>query len=330
MCSRASTSLLVIVVFALSSWLGDDSAQAQLCFEPSPFVPVGDRAVGLVTGDWNEDGHPDLASCDSDNDQLKLLLGNGFGDFTSTVTIDLLDGPAQALETGDFDGDSHQDFLVVIAQWDEPENNRVRVWFGDGNGAFDSGPEFAIPEIVHAIVEDWNRDGRDDFVVASSPGLVSFYFSVPGGFAAPMHQAMFDPFSHGIAAADFDADGNPDLVTSDGDGALRIYRGVGAGLFLVTTLSVPPAGLQPRVGDLNGDGLLDLVSLGSDRATVTRSKSISATARSGSRRRRSDPRAGSGTTGSATSITTASTTSSCCTAHPTSQSGLGSAAAPGH
>jgi cysteine-rich repeat protein len=72
-----------------------------------------------------------------------------------------------------------------------------------------------------------------------------------------------------VLAADFDGDGAPDLAAPYPlDGVVRVYPCDGAGLF-GAFVEVPVPGVRRLAsGDLDGDGVQDLVALSGDAATV--------------------------------------------------------------
>ncbi len=69
------------------------------------------------------------------------------------------------LVAGDFNGDGNQDLAVA-----DRSLRAVNVFFGNGQGAFSTGPSLALSAVPTAIVTgDFNNDGRLDLAVASSP-----------------------------------------------------------------------------------------------------------------------------------------------------------------
>lgn len=132
---------------------------------------------------------------------------------------------------------------------------------------------------IGLVAGDFNGDGKPDTVVANPAGdtvSVLTNIGVVGApdFANPVTEAAGDdPF--GLAAADFDNDGNLDLVVANrAAGTLSVLRHVTApGIAdfddrLPFTLSASP--YQVAAGDLDDDGLPDLVATleGTDQIAV--------------------------------------------------------------
>ncbi|GAA4358634.1 hypothetical protein GCM10023185_24530 [Hymenobacter saemangeumensis] len=137
--------------------------------------------------------------------------------------------------------------------------------YGSSTGYYD-------PQLV-----DVNNDGKLDFLqtdaVSSQNRVLIYLGDGQGGFASPLSTYVgSEPFS--LAAADFNNDGNLDLMTSGWNGAVGRYvtaiaLGNGQGQFTPRTTLPTSQGLStsnglaqsPRAADLNGDGYLDVAFL---------------------------------------------------------------------
>ncbi len=131
---------------------------------------------------------------------------------------------------------------------------------------------------VAIAVADFNGDGKLDQAVAdsSSSNNVSVLLgNGDGTFLAATNYSVLKPPVN-IVAADINGDGNPDLLTTNSNGAsstntLAVLLGNGDGTFQAATYFVSgvllPLGLS--VGDLNGDGKLDVVTSSFDTGVVS-------------------------------------------------------------
>src|SRR2546423_2071339 len=106
---------VILSVILLSGSFHNDSALADSCPTPS-FASAGTFDAGpgawaLAVGDFNRDGHADLAVAKSGSTNISVLLGNGDGTFQAAVKY----GPGAApssLAAGDFNGDGRLDLGV--------------------------------------------------------------------------------------------------------------------------------------------------------------------------------------------------------------------------
>ena len=120
-----------------------------------------DGAIGIISGDFNGDGNPDLVISDYSSDVLSILLGDGQSGFQTAQKISL-DGPngPWGIVSGDFDKDGHLDLAVA-----DFSSSEVSILLGNGDGTFQPAQTIGLngPDGAQSIVSgDFNNDGSLD------------------------------------------------------------------------------------------------------------------------------------------------------------------------
>jgi hypothetical protein len=138
----------------------------------------------------------------------------------------------------------------------------------NGQKALQPPTEYAVGTNPQSIAQaDFNQDGTMDLAVAAQDGTVTILLGQSdGGFKSlPAFSVASAPADLLLTTADFNGDGKPDLIVANGgvnSTSFEIFYGNGDGTFSASSLSlpvVPGTALQIAVGDLNGDGVPNIV-----------------------------------------------------------------------
>lgn len=134
-------------------------------FTDSPTVVTTAPYVSYaVAGNFTSSG-TDFVTLSPTTDQFLLHDGNGSGSFTNGSTVSVtVNSTYVDMGAGDFNGDGDLDLAVLNS-----DNNRVDVYYGDGNGAFGSASsiDLGYGTLRRIEVGDLNNDGTDDMAVVS-------------------------------------------------------------------------------------------------------------------------------------------------------------------
>lgn len=233
-------------------------------FAPAISVPAAAQPSALLTADLNDDGRPDLIVGNSLAERISVLLGLGNGDFldSGSYFVPSYFGGTAAL--GDLNRDGRLDIVVNSVP------DFMAVLLGNGDGTFQSVRfiEFAAGpnEFVGSpVLEDFNHDGRIDLAVRTTDSILVALGHGDATFDREVRYAI-GHFPFQIAAADANSDGVLDLIAliddaTTGGSKLVVFAGIGDGSFAppIASPSVSELGRQFAVGDLDGDGRVDLL-----------------------------------------------------------------------
>jgi flagellin-like hook-associated protein FlgL len=225
---------------------------------------------GTTAGDFNGDGNVDIVSINSSADGIVFNRGNGNGTFKAGVSTALAgarvsSGQAEA-ECADMDGDGNLDLIFAKS------TGGSAVAWGDGAGGFSALTSVGgVANRLGIEIGDLNNDGRLDFLAANS---AASSILINNGSRSFTETILTGSYGTEAAMADFDGDGNLDVAFSNasvGSVPLSIRRGDGLGNLSATATTLTASmtavgGLS--AGDLDGDGLTDLVVVQGTTATV--------------------------------------------------------------
>jgi hypothetical protein len=261
-----STALVLLAVAAACARHSGDIAAVDPgsipAFETRIEIETGsDNHADYHVADFTGDGVLDMAVI-SLTGELRILVGNG-ASFVESQSLQI-DGLPIWMSGGDLDNDGDEDLVIVRSDVDQ-----TNIWRNDGAGGFSMTTEGTLDVgdgALSVAVGDLNGDGIPDVAVSqpSAPEIKVGFSDGALGFSSVQDLLVSSggiPYT--LAIGDGNRDGFQDLVVADtSNSRVVIFEGTGATVgFAADVCELDVAGTAGAVtfGDLNGDGLSDMV-----------------------------------------------------------------------
>jgi hypothetical protein len=186
-------------------------------------------------------------------------------------------GQPNGVASADLNADGKADLVVTHG------GGSVSILLGNGRGGFSHAPGSPLPvsSPPHlAALGDMDGDAKLDLVVTGHDSHGVFVWRGDGaGRFEPVRGSPFSalsggkPHNHGLALGDLDRDGDLDVATTDDEAhVVAVLLNDGRRGFRAAEHSPFAVGNQPyplALGDLNGDGSLDVVTPNVGSASVS-------------------------------------------------------------
>jgi FG-GAP-like repeat/FG-GAP repeat len=249
-------------------------------FQPTGNFYAGKNQVVIAVADFNHDGKLDLVVgnqysgyAGNEFSTTDVLIGNGDGTFQAPIEIPENGG---SVFVADLNGDGNADLVLIESTSNNPS---IGVRFGNGDGTFQPAVIYPVGDyssagIPNSIrVGDFNGDNKLDVVVGTGffdDPFSSYYGNVAilfgngdGTLQSPVYFGV--GFVEGLITGDFNGDGKLDLAVS-ANTSILFHPSKFLGVLLgntngtLTTANPRPPFFPAAVGDVDGDGKLDLIS----------------------------------------------------------------------
>ncbi|HXT11777.1 MAG TPA: Ig-like domain-containing protein [Candidatus Angelobacter sp.] len=207
----------------------------------------------------------------------------GYGVYESTFTPNITDfyhylnDGSAGVAIGDLNGDGYPDMFIINNTSKSSLGHPVStpgntVWLNNGHGSFSrSGPKLGNEPANAVVLADVDGNGTLDAIVAADDGTEIWLNDGNGNFTQSTTLKVSDYRAISVAVGDVNGDGSMDMVIGHirpwfdsaqplfGD---EVFTNDGHGNFLANQFFGNIAAYGVALGDLNGDGRLDVFATG--------------------------------------------------------------------
>jgi hypothetical protein len=281
----------LVVVEADTQTVGIMLGNGDGTFQEEVQIYIPSQPLSVTIADVNKDGTLDLivgvvSGGPVGAGPFAVLLGLGGGSFGGPIFASngngLSDQNGYSVSVADVNGDGIPDVLCAGTDF---SGGTAQVYIGKGDGTFTPGQQMKTTDIDTGAFADITGDGCPDAIIATIDSLVYvFPGDCHGNFDDTANFQLYgmgDPV-YGLAVADVNGDGKPDLITGGFPyeagpeaGALagnllgvRLNDGTGH-LGALTVYAGDPGMFSLVVADLKGTGFPEVVTANQDFNSVS-------------------------------------------------------------
>ena len=221
----------------------------------------------MVSGDFTDDGHPDLILASTIVGTAAIYRSEGDGTFTAGRQLSLAGSP-RSLALGDVDDNGTLDLALA---WTQDADSGVDIY---ADLATSSAPRYSLPAtgpLTQVAFGDVNGDDLTDVVgLVPDNQELDVWYQLRDGRFSPVANYTTGVRPTQFILADIDEDGQLDAVTANHDASNlgRLYGDRGA--FLAPDfIDLPDQPSALMAGDMNVDGSVDLAVMSDISGRVT-------------------------------------------------------------
>jgi len=228
-------------------------------FATTTNYPTNNFPQAIGSGNFNADIFPDIMFTSAGS--VYVMLNDGLGGFGTPTFYICNSGPID-LASGDFNSDGFMDIVSANSA-----TGNIALFLGNGAGVFSTATNFTAAAGPIAILCDYiNNDAFLDVVTCNGTAnnISVLLGNGAGGFAPRVNYAVNASSTSDLAAADFDLDGDKDIVVGyQSSNVISVLLNNGSGVYSGLA-SYPTGALNNNMSsiatkDYNLDGKPDVV-----------------------------------------------------------------------
>ncbi|MBE9146926.1 beta strand repeat-containing protein, partial [Planktothrix mougeotii] len=191
---------------------------------------TGVYAGSVTTADFDKDGDTDILLTGFDgskNPISQIYTNNGSGGFSQNTNVSLTGVVKGSVTTADFDNDGDTDILLTGL---DGSSLISKIYNNNGSGGFSQNTNVSLTGVAASSVTtaDFDKDGDTDILLTGFDGssIISQIYNNngSGGFSQNTNVSLPGVYYGSVTTADFDNDGNTDILLTGVDGSSIISK----------------------------------------------------------------------------------------------------------
>ncbi|MCW3110148.1 MAG: cell surface receptor domain protein, partial [Segetibacter sp.] len=267
----------------VSIFKNTSTGPGNISFDPKIDLAAGINPCGIAIGDIDSDGKPDLAVTNQTYNTISVFKNTSVGGTISFNAKADYPGGGTSVAIADINNDGKPDLIGCSSG-----GSTISILRNTGNPgviSFSAKADFASGNNSYGLaVGDFDDDGNPDIAVTNSftANSISILRNTTSGGAISFDNKITFPAGSNPywgAISDLDGDGKIDLAVSNaGSNSLSVYKNNSTSgtisFSLKTDYKTATYPISVAIGDLDGDGLADILSSNASSNNVSIFKNI--------------------------------------------------------